>query len=267
MSLQITPQDWEALSAYLDDELNSKEKSRLEARMSENQALRDALQQLRRTRVALRQTPRLRAPRHFTLTPEMAGIKPRAERPNLLAAFRLAFAMASILFALVFAGDLTNTLPANIAIAPQVEQIESAGQPEQAPAMEAEAEGEALELAEESAPAEESAEEEPQISMFAQESVEEEAADRQMDATSEGIGGGESEMMTQATEEGAMAVAATATEIPPTATPIPEPTPTPQPQAPAPPPKRQLPLWLIEAILATLAIASGLGVIFLRGKR
>ena len=54
----------------------------------------------------------VRAPRNFTLTPEMAGVRTRS-RPamTLFPAFRLASALSSLLFVLVVLGDLLVSSP------------------------------------------------------------------------------------------------------------------------------------------------------------
>lgn len=68
---QISPHDWELLSAYLDNALPEKERTRLEERLQSHPELRRSLEELRRTRYLLRHARRRRAPYNFTLTPEM----------------------------------------------------------------------------------------------------------------------------------------------------------------------------------------------------
>jgi anti-sigma factor RsiW len=108
MTTKISPRDWEAISAYVDGQLTPKERARLEDRLRANTELRAALQEIRRTRAMLRSQPRLRAPRNFTLTPEMVGQQSAVRRPapRLYPAMRLASALASLLFVLVLLGDL-----------------------------------------------------------------------------------------------------------------------------------------------------------------
>ena len=139
MTIELSPQDWEALSAYIDNQLNPRERKRLEIRLQASENLRIALDELRRTRRVLRGTPRLRAPRNFTLTPMMAGVRP--VRTRLYPVFRLAFAMASVLFVLAFAGDLFTvtsgggssldvTAPDSLTVQQSVEvEIEAAAAP------------------------------------------------------------------------------------------------------------------------------------------
>ncbi len=101
---KISTRDWEALSAYLDDALPPRERERLAARLRNEPALQEALTSLKRTRSVLRAAPRLRAPRNFTLTPEMA-----APRPSLLDWLRPTMqwssAIAAVLLMLVLAGQ------------------------------------------------------------------------------------------------------------------------------------------------------------------
>jgi len=116
MMREMTNREWEALSAYLDNELAPKERTRLEARLKEDQDLRMGLGELRRTRAVLRSQPKMRAPRNFTLTPEMAGIRAQS-RPASRAYpfFRLASALATIALVLVLVGDFFTAKPAAVA--------------------------------------------------------------------------------------------------------------------------------------------------------
>jgi len=125
MTKNISMREWEALSAYLDGQLPSKERTRLESRLNQTPELRSALEDLRRTRSILRSQPKVRAPRNFTLTPEMVGLKARpARRAPAYPFFRLASALAAFLFLLVLVGDLTG-LPARLGFggAPQSAQV------------------------------------------------------------------------------------------------------------------------------------------------
>ena len=65
MKNQITSRDIERLSAYLDNQLDGKERARLEERLIADRELRRELQELEKTRLLLRELPRLRAPRNF----------------------------------------------------------------------------------------------------------------------------------------------------------------------------------------------------------
>lgn len=120
---RINPRDWELLSAYLDDHIPPQERSRLENRMRAEEPLRSALGELRRTRAILRRQPRLRAPRSFTLTPQMAGLRPGVRsQPSAYPVLRLASVLSAIFFLIVFVGDLaaSRLQPAVVAQAPQL---------------------------------------------------------------------------------------------------------------------------------------------------
>lgn len=102
----INAKDTEAISAYLDGNLDPRERERLEARLEREPGLRAELNALDRTRRLLRTAPQYRAPRNFTLTPEMAGI--RTERPGFLFGLtRLGFTMTTILFVVALVGNFT----------------------------------------------------------------------------------------------------------------------------------------------------------------
>jgi hypothetical protein len=119
----IPPRDWEALSAYLDGELDPKQRLKLGIRLKEDADLRTALQELRRTRTVLRSQPRLRAPRNFTLTPQMAGVRAKVRpAPVGFGALRLASVLATIFFVIVVAGDLLarSAKPSIVAQSPGV---------------------------------------------------------------------------------------------------------------------------------------------------
>lgn len=104
MSSRLTPRDFEILSTYLDGQLTDSECTRLESRLQVETELQTTLEELRRTRAILRAAPILRAPRNYTLKPDM--VKVRRQAPRFYPVLRLASALASILFVLAFAGDL-----------------------------------------------------------------------------------------------------------------------------------------------------------------
>ena len=117
MTTNISPTEWEALSAYLDGQLTSQEVARLESRLEASTELRTTLDDLRQTRTLLRSQPRLRAPRNFTLTPEMAGLRNRARLlPGAYPVLRLATILASLFFVVVLAGNLVTQSMAPIPI-------------------------------------------------------------------------------------------------------------------------------------------------------
>ena len=97
MSALITERQWEQLSAYLDGELSSKEKSSLDSQLKSSQELTESLETLRQTRQFLKNLPKRSVPRNFTLTPEMAGIKTR-QPLFLFPVFSAVSAIAALLF-------------------------------------------------------------------------------------------------------------------------------------------------------------------------
>ena len=124
MTTRITTRDWEALSAYLDNQLNAKDRDRLVSRLDENPELRSALDELRRTRAVLRSQPPLRAPRNFTLTAEMAGARAgfrpsKQPVPGSYPIMRLASVLATIFFIIITVGELAvrTVAPAPLTVA------------------------------------------------------------------------------------------------------------------------------------------------------
>ena len=93
--------DVEQLSAYLDGQLKPSEMTRLESRLQADPELASVLKDLRQARGLLRQLPQRRAPRNFTLTPKMVGLKPPL--PRTYPAFRFATVLATLLLFFTFA--------------------------------------------------------------------------------------------------------------------------------------------------------------------
>jgi len=93
--------DVEKLSAYLDGQLKPSEVARLESRLQTEPELASILKDLRQTRGLLRRLPQRRAPRNFTLTPNMVGQKPPL--PRTYPVFRFATVLATLLLFFTFA--------------------------------------------------------------------------------------------------------------------------------------------------------------------
>lgn len=72
--------DLELLSAYLDGALPLEQMRRLEQQIKADPQLRAELEALRQTRALLRQMPRHRAPRNFTLSPRQVAKRPPLPR-------------------------------------------------------------------------------------------------------------------------------------------------------------------------------------------
>src|SRR5512142_1925233 len=101
MASGIRLTDLELLSAYLDDELSSRERARLEARLAVEPALRTELEALRRTVAVLHAAPEVTPPRSFVLDPALYRRRP----PWWLryGAFRLAGALGAAAAVLLLA--------------------------------------------------------------------------------------------------------------------------------------------------------------------
>jgi anti-sigma factor RsiW len=100
--------DMETLSAYLDGQIDRVEKTHLERRIQSDATLAAALQGLRQTRALIQRTPKRQAPRNFTLTARMAGIRPPV--PRLVPAFSWASALAMVLFIFTVGTSLVGRL-------------------------------------------------------------------------------------------------------------------------------------------------------------
>ena len=120
MTDSISRRDWQRLSAYIDGQLSAKESAFLATRLKNDPALQAALDDLKTLRGALRNLPQLRAPRNFTLTPQMArGRTPRAAR--LYPTFRLASVVLSLLFIFVLLGNIFGM--GRLTIAPSAQEL------------------------------------------------------------------------------------------------------------------------------------------------
>ncbi len=108
----LTTKDLQTLSAYLDGALSPRASRRLEARLAQEPALQQTLDELAWTRQVLRRAPKRRAPRSFVLSPRMAGV--RAPVPPLARWSQLAAMLALVLLFFVQAG---GGLPGNMPVA------------------------------------------------------------------------------------------------------------------------------------------------------
>jgi hypothetical protein len=95
--------DVELLSAYLDGQLSQADSARLESRLKADPDLRAVMDDLSQSRTLLRKLPQRRAPRNFTLTPKMAGVK--APLPRAVPALRWATSFAAFLLFLSMAAN------------------------------------------------------------------------------------------------------------------------------------------------------------------
>lgn len=102
--MQLTPQDQQLISAYLDGQLSQQEKAHLETRLATQPVLRTELESLRRTRALLRLTPQRRAPRNYTLKPEW--VPARHTGFQWVRTLRLSSALASLMAVIMIAFNL-----------------------------------------------------------------------------------------------------------------------------------------------------------------
>lgn len=124
----LTQNDYELLSAYLDDMLTAAERAELEARLQAEPHLRRELNALRGTVELVNRLPKLKAPRDFILTPAMlqssgdsdagqsASAPPRIIRFPLLSGLSAAAAAVMIfigVWLIAAAGPPTFTAPAD----------------------------------------------------------------------------------------------------------------------------------------------------------
>jgi hypothetical protein len=93
----------------LDGQLSPSESARLESRLSSDPELASAFNDLRAARGILRKLPARKAPRNFTLTRQMVGLKPPL--PRSYSFFRFSTAFATVLFTLTFAANALSRVP------------------------------------------------------------------------------------------------------------------------------------------------------------
>jgi hypothetical protein len=93
------------LSAYLDNALKEKEVKVLETRLERDAELRNKLENLRQTKILLSRLNRVRAPRNYTLKPDMVTVR-RQKRKPLFSTLRLASSFAAILLVALFGVQL-----------------------------------------------------------------------------------------------------------------------------------------------------------------
>jgi anti-sigma factor RsiW len=129
MTTQLSPHEWEQLSAYMDGQLSINDTQAMGKRLDESKELRQALEQLRHTQSILKAVPMHRVRRNFTLTAEMVKTN---KVLTLVPVFRFASALASlglvVLFLLDFGLSFSKmSLGASAPMAPAME-VRSADQ-------------------------------------------------------------------------------------------------------------------------------------------
>ena len=102
--------DLEEINAYLDGEVTSEERRLIESRLKDDQELQELFNKLNRTRNLLRAQPVLRAPRNYTLKPQLAEHRKSIwevfiNRNKLL---QTASAMLSLVFGIWFCWNILS---------------------------------------------------------------------------------------------------------------------------------------------------------------
>ena len=92
----LTLKEYEKFSAYLDGQLSPAENRKLEEQLKAHPDWRLAIEELAATRALLRRAPRYRAPRNFTLSPEVARQYARKSWLPSFISFRLSAAVAAL---------------------------------------------------------------------------------------------------------------------------------------------------------------------------
>ncbi len=109
----LSPGDWQLLSAYLDDQLSDKEKRQVEERLQVNPEYQSTLIALRQTRQLLHALPSRRVPRNFTLSGQSAQ---KNNMPSFFAILRFSSVAVALLLVAVFALDLKQSPPLMTAV-------------------------------------------------------------------------------------------------------------------------------------------------------
>ena len=100
----FTEQDYELLSAYIDDALAQSERAALESRLRTDARLQRELDSLRQTVQLINQLPTLRAPRDFTLDESMVGLSATRNTIRIFPAAFSALSAAAAVILFMFGG-------------------------------------------------------------------------------------------------------------------------------------------------------------------
>lgn len=245
---KISQRDLETLSAYMDGELSLRARQQLEKRLGQESDLRGALEELRQSQAMMRSAPYLRAPRNFTLTPQMVGKPVRQPAyAGAFAALRMVSAFAAVLLLFTVLAEWF-VQPRQTAMIPVVQEV--------APA----AEGTPFF---ESVPADE-----PVEKLAMPEAVEAPAAEEEGIPLEPSGGGalpteGVADLAMAPTPAGPRLLTPTATQVP-TKVPFNTPTSIPQAEEVRATESSQLPWRMLQLSLVVLAILSGALAFYLR---
>lgn len=104
MNKNVSPKDLRTISAYLDGQLSSIERNKIEARFTKEESLHQTFKELQQTRLLLKHASIKKVPHNFTLSSEMATqIKP-VRKSRILPALSVSSGLATVflVFALLF---------------------------------------------------------------------------------------------------------------------------------------------------------------------
>lgn len=116
---QLSPRDFDLLSAYMDGQISARDLAAVEKRLKDDPEARQALAELRQMRAALRALPARKVPHHFTLTRSMA----QAQRmPRAIPLLRFSSVLSALVMAFLFVLQLgPRLMPTAMAPAPVME--------------------------------------------------------------------------------------------------------------------------------------------------
>ncbi len=132
MNNKYSPQDWQLISAYLDGQLNPKEKTHLEARLQTEGDLQQAYLDMRQTKLLLKSAKNIKAPRNFTITEAQAvALKPvRTFRFLPILSLSSVLATVVLIFAIFFEFSLNPKLASTVAMQPAAETLSMESAPQ-----------------------------------------------------------------------------------------------------------------------------------------
>ncbi len=121
MKNKYTSKDWQLLSAYLDGQIASPQKEKLEARLHLEPGLQEAFLSLKQTKMLLKHARQIKSPRNFTLTRVQAEKLKPVRSFRWLPALSLSSALATVMMVFAILMELVVSpaaLPRTAAVPP-----------------------------------------------------------------------------------------------------------------------------------------------------
>jgi hypothetical protein len=122
LTKSVEEKQQEALNAYLDDALSPQERRQFEQQLTRDADLRREVEQRRALQTQMRQMPRRRVPRNFTLDPAVYGRPQRQPLFQLYPVMRTAAVLTAIFFILAIGADLFLAGQSNLAVSSSAPQ-------------------------------------------------------------------------------------------------------------------------------------------------